>query len=194
MARLPHPFTAADWAAGYDYNLSILQAEFALTQVFERPLTGRQFFEQIIKDNVTLGHPSQLKLIFDRKIIKTTPGRFRTRIITDGVIPSLHLDYKNSRLKQYHKLGRALRTETTINDTRDFAVVAPSAIWPSGVKSALAPTDASSASKPRLETRSTAKLRSAACTSRSSRPKATRSPACASAIRACINCCKPSSC
>jgi hypothetical protein len=122
MSRLPHPFPAADRAAGYDYNLSILQAEFALTQVFARPLTGRQFFEQVIKDNVTLGHPSQLQLIFDRRIMKTTPGRFRTRIITDGVIPSLHLDYKNTRIKQYHKLGLALRTETTINDTRDFQI------------------------------------------------------------------------
>jgi hypothetical protein len=122
MGRLPHPFPAADRAAGYDYNLSILQAEFALTQVFDRPLTGRQFFEQIIKDNVTLGHPSQLQVIFDRRIMKTTPGRFRTRIISDGVIPSLHLDYKNTRIKQYHKEGRALRTETTINDTRDFQV------------------------------------------------------------------------
>jgi hypothetical protein len=122
ISRLPHPFPQADRAAGYDYHLSILQAEFALTQVFDRPLTGRQFFEQIIKDNVTLGHPSQLQLIFDRRIMKTTPGRFRTRIITDGVIPSLHLDYKNTRIKQYHKLGRALRTETTINDTRDFQI------------------------------------------------------------------------
>ena len=87
LARLPHPFPTADRAAGYDYALSILQAEFALTQVFERPLTGRQFFEQIIKDNVTLGHPSQLQLIFDRRIMKTTPGRFRTRVISDGVIP-----------------------------------------------------------------------------------------------------------
>jgi hypothetical protein len=122
MSLLPHPFAPADRAAGYDYKLSLLQAEFSLTQVFDRPLTGRQFFEQIIKDNVTLGHPSQIQLIFDRKIIKTTPGRFRTRIITDGVIPSLHLDYKNTHIKQYHKEGRALRTETTINDTRDFAL------------------------------------------------------------------------
>ena len=34
-----------------------------------------------------------------------------------GVAPSLHVDYKHSRIKQYHKEGRALRTETTINDT-----------------------------------------------------------------------------
>jgi hypothetical protein len=43
-------------------------------------------------------------------------------VITEGVIPSLHLDYKHTRIKQYAKEGRALRTETTINDTRDFGI------------------------------------------------------------------------
>jgi hypothetical protein len=43
-------------------------------------------------------------------------------VITDGVTPSLHVDYKHTRIKQYHKEGRALRTETTINDTRDFSI------------------------------------------------------------------------
>jgi hypothetical protein len=45
---------------------------------------------------------------------RATPGRFRTRVLTDGVTPSLHIDYKHTRIKQYHKEGRALRTETTI--------------------------------------------------------------------------------
>jgi hypothetical protein len=119
--RLPQPLPPADQAVGYQYQLSILQSEFSLTQVFDRPLTGRQFFDQIIKDNLTLGHPSQVSLIFDRRVISTTPGTFRTRVISDGVIPSLHVNYKSSRIKQYHKEGRALRTETTINDTKDFA-------------------------------------------------------------------------
>ena len=48
--------------------------------------------------------------------------RFRTRVITEDVTPSLHVDYKHSKIKQYHKLGKALRTETTINDTADFGV------------------------------------------------------------------------
>jgi len=34
----------------------------------------------------------------------------------------LHVDYKSSRIKQYFKEGRALRTETTINNTRDFGL------------------------------------------------------------------------
>src|SRR4030095_12032708 len=61
-------------------------------------------------------------LIFERWVTKSTPGPFRTRVITDGVIPSLHIDYKGTRIKQYHKEGQALRTETTINNTRDFYV------------------------------------------------------------------------
>jgi hypothetical protein len=120
--RLPHPFPAKDRAAGFRYDISILQAEFSLTQVFDRPLTGRFFFEQVIRDNIDAGRPDQVQLIFDRRVIRTTPGRFRTRVLTDGVVPSLHVDYKHSRIKQYHKEKRALRTETTINDTRDFAI------------------------------------------------------------------------
>jgi len=53
---------------------------------------------------------------------RRTPGRFRTRVITEGVTPSLYIDYKHTAIKQYHKEGRALRTETTINDTRDFGI------------------------------------------------------------------------
>lgn len=122
LARLPHPYTASDRKAGYRYQVSILQAEFSLTQVLDRPQTGRIFFEQIIRENLDLGRPDQVQLIFARRVTKRTPGRFRTRVLTEGVIPSLHVDYKSSKIKQYHKEGRALRTETTINNSRDFAI------------------------------------------------------------------------
>jgi hypothetical protein len=122
LRLLPHPFTAADRAAGYRYDVSILQAEFSLTQVLDRPVTGRAFFEEVIRENLDIGRPSQAQLIFERRVNRRTPGRFRTRVITEGVIPSLHVDYKSSRIKQYHKEGRALRTETTINNTRDFGI------------------------------------------------------------------------
>ena len=108
--------------AGYRYDVSILQAEFSLTQVLDRPLIGRVFFEEVIRENLDMGRPDQVQLIFQRRITKQTPGRFRTRVLTEGVTPSLHIDYKHSRIKQYHKEGRALRTETTINDTRDFGI------------------------------------------------------------------------
>jgi hypothetical protein len=126
LAILPYPFTADDTAAGYRYELSVLQAEFSLTQTLDTPVAGRVFFEEIIRANLDAGRPDRVSLIFGRKVMRkgkrATPGRFRTRVITDGVDPSLHVDYKHSKIKQYHKLGKALRTETTINDTKDFGV------------------------------------------------------------------------
>jgi len=122
LAKLPHPFTPDDRQAGYRYDVSILQAEFSLTQVLDRPQTGRIFFEEVIRENLDLGRPDHVQLIFDRRVTKRTPGRFRTRVLTEGVTPSLHIDYKSTRIKQYHKEGRALRTETTINNTRDFNI------------------------------------------------------------------------
>jgi hypothetical protein len=126
LARLPHPFTTADRATDYRYAISILQAEFSLTQMLDAPVSGRIFFEQVIRDNLDLGRPDQVGLVFNRRIItkgrNKTPSRFRTRVVTTGVIPSLHVDYKHSKIKQYHKEGRALRTETTINDTNDFGI------------------------------------------------------------------------
>jgi hypothetical protein len=126
LSRLPHPFAPADRAAGYRYALSVLQAEFSLTQVLDRPESGRVFFEQVIRDNLDIGRPDKVGLVFDRRITTRgrypTPGLFRTRVITADVTPSLHVDYKNSKIKQYHKEHRALRTETTINDTYDFII------------------------------------------------------------------------
>jgi len=122
LKRLPHPFAPKDRRAGYRYDVSILQAEFALTQVLDRPVSGRVFFEEVIRENLDLGRPDKVQLIFNRRVTRRTPGRFRTRVLTAGVTPTLHVDYKRSRIKQYHKEGRALRTETTINNTRDFAI------------------------------------------------------------------------
>src|SRR3954451_23467670 len=68
LARLPHPFSPADRAAGYRYELSVWQAEFSLTQVLDRPVSGRVFFEQLIRDNLDIGRPDQVALIFDRRV------------------------------------------------------------------------------------------------------------------------------
>jgi len=122
IARLPYPLTQEDQRAGYQHRLSIWQLEFSLTQVFDRPLRGRQFFEEVIRDNLDQGRPDRIQLIFERKVTKRTPGRFRTRVIQNGVTPSLHINYKKSHVKQYFKENRALRTETTINDPKDFGI------------------------------------------------------------------------
>ena len=122
LRRLPHPFTRDDRAAGIRYEISVLQAEFALTQVLDRPVQGRVFFEETIRENLDLGRPDRVQMIFDRRVTRRTPSRYRTRVVTDGVVPSLLVDYKHSHIKQYYKGGRALRTEMVVNDTYDFGV------------------------------------------------------------------------
>jgi len=122
LQRIPLPLRPEDRAAGYDWSLSIWQMEVSLTQIFDRPLRGREFFEEILRDNLDLGRPDRVQLIFDRVVTKKTPGQFRTRVIQDGVRPSLHIDYKNFDLKQYFKEGRGCRTEGTFRNPNDFGV------------------------------------------------------------------------
>jgi hypothetical protein len=108
LAILPNPFTERDIDDGYRYELSMLQVEFSLTQMLDNPVSGRVFFEEVIRENLDVGRPDLVSLIFDRGLKRSgpraTPGRFRTRVITDGVTPSLHADYKSTTTKQYHKL------------------------------------------------------------------------------------------
>src|ERR1019366_6437553 len=123
---LPHPFTADDIAAGCTCATSVLQIELATPVMPDAPAAGRLLFDQIIGGNLDPGRPDMVPLIFDRAIRRRArrpaPGRFRTRVITRGVTPGLHTDCKNSKIRQYHKPGKAIRTETTIDDTRDFGV------------------------------------------------------------------------
>ena len=122
LRRLPFPLTRVDRLAGYTPRLSIWQMEYSLPQVFDQPVHGREFFEEVIRENLDLGRPDRVQLLFERKITRNTPGKFATRIITRGVSPSLHLSYKHFDLKQYFKEGRGLRTEGTINNPQDFGV------------------------------------------------------------------------
>jgi hypothetical protein len=122
LERLPMPLTAQDRRAGYGHRLSVWQVEISRTQVFADPQRGREFFESVIRENLDLGRPDRVQLIFDRKIIGSTPGRFRTQVIEAGVYPHLYVEYKKSRIKQYFKENCALRTETMINNPDDFYV------------------------------------------------------------------------
>lgn len=123
LDQLPWPLTSVDRVAGYRHRLSIWQLEMSLTQVFATPVYGRHFFEAVIRNNLDLGRPDRVSLLFPTRLNRRTPPPglgYKTRVITHGVAPSLHVEYKHSHVKQYFKLERALRTETTINDPLDF--------------------------------------------------------------------------
>ncbi|MCA1672207.1 MAG: hypothetical protein LC799_08405, partial [Actinobacteria bacterium] len=124
---VPNPFTPEDETAGYRYELSILQGR-VLSDPDARGPGVRADLLRAGPPATTSTSPVLTRSAWSStgasspKGRHPTPGRFRTRVITEGVTPSLHVDYKNAKIKQYHKEGRALRTETTINDTRDFGL------------------------------------------------------------------------
>ncbi|HUR17905.1 MAG TPA: hypothetical protein VMZ51_03080 [Acidimicrobiales bacterium] len=119
MANIPTPFTLADREAGFWWELSIRQVEVARTLVFDDPRRARGFFESLVADNVGIGRPSEVAVVFGRRVQRNTPGIFRTRMFGVGTEVKLEFRYKNSRVKQYLKEGRALRIETVINKPSD---------------------------------------------------------------------------
>jgi len=123
MGRLPLPLTAQDRSNGYWWELSMRQVEVSKTMVFDHPRNGRTFFDALVADNLDLGRPEQIELIFGRKILPSTSGVFATRVVTRGVDVTINVGYKHSRTKQYFKEGRALRIETVVNDPTDLGVL-----------------------------------------------------------------------
>jgi hypothetical protein len=128
-ARLPLPLSAADRAAGYWWDVSMRQVEVSRTIVFDAPRNGRAFFEALIADNIDLGRPEHIEVIFDRRVPRATVKAaaasghpFGTRVVTRGTQVTVNVNYRHSRVKQYLKDGRALRIETVVNDTTDLGV------------------------------------------------------------------------
>ena len=121
-AVIPMPFTADDRRAGYDYELSMRQVEVSRTLVFDDPRRARSFFESLVTDNVGIGRPEQVALVFSRQLRRPIHQPYRERVFSRGTEVRMDFSYRHSRVKQYLKEGRALRIETVINKTRDLGI------------------------------------------------------------------------
>jgi hypothetical protein len=119
---IPTPLTATDRKNGYWWELSMRQIETSTTLVFDDPRRARVFFEALVADNVGIGRPEEVAMVFSRRLRRDTPGIFRGRIFGTGTEVRMDFRYKHSRVKQYLKEGRALRIETVINDPRDLGI------------------------------------------------------------------------
>ncbi len=124
LSRLPLPLGPADQRGGYWWELSMAQVEVSRTIVFTQPRYARGFFDALVTDNLDLGRPDTIEIIFDRRVRggpqRPTRGVFKTKVITRGVDVTVNAFYKHSRIKQYLKDGRALRIETVINAPGDL--------------------------------------------------------------------------
>jgi len=123
LYRLPTPLHGEDEVGGYWWEFSMRQIEVSHTLVFDAPRHARSFFEALVADNLDLGRPDTIELIFGREIRhgkRGTTGVFKTKVVTRGVDVTVNAFYKHSRIKQYLKDGRALRIETVINSPTDL--------------------------------------------------------------------------
>jgi hypothetical protein len=122
MACIPTPLTVADRAAGYWWQLSIRQIEISRTLVFDDPRRARGFFEALVADNIGIGRPEQISMVFARPLRRPAKTGYGTRVFTTGTDVRIDFRYKHWRVKQYLKDGRALRIETVINNPSDLDV------------------------------------------------------------------------
>jgi hypothetical protein len=124
MNRLPLPLTDTDRAAGYWWELSMRQIEVSRTLVFDAPRHARSFFEALVTDNLDIGRPDSVELIFHGPRRGGRPPKLdcapKTKVVTRGTEVTVNAFYKSSRIKQYLKHGRALRIETVINSPDDL--------------------------------------------------------------------------
>ena len=116
ITQLPTPLSAEDRAAGYWWELSMRQVEVPDTRA-RRP---RLCFEALVQDNIGIGRPEEISLVFARPLRRPTHHPYRTRIFSTGTEVRIEFRYKHSRVKQYLKSGHALRVETVINKPSDL--------------------------------------------------------------------------
>ena len=121
-ARLPLPLTQADRAAGYWWDIAMRQIEVSHTMVFDTPSHARSFFEALCADNLDLGRPEEMQIIFGRRVRTAPQGGYRTRLLRTGDEVTLNAYFRHSRVKCYLKRGRAFRIETVVNDTGDLGL------------------------------------------------------------------------
>jgi hypothetical protein len=74
LHRLPLPFGPADQRAGYWQEISMRQVEVSRTLVLDAPRRARAFFEALIADNLDIGRPANVEIIFRRHIRRDTPA------------------------------------------------------------------------------------------------------------------------
>ena len=125
LSRLPLPLGPADQKAGYWWELSMAQVEVSRTICFAQPRHARAFFDALVTDNLGLGRPDTVELVFTGRNErrgrppKVAPGH-KTKVVTRGTEVTINAFYKHSRIKQYLKDGRALRIEVVLNDAYDI--------------------------------------------------------------------------
>src|ERR1044072_4564969 len=100
-ARFSLPLTEVDRAAGYWWDISMRQVEVSRTMIFDAPRHARGFFEALCTDNLDIGRPEEMQIIFGRRVTISPLGGYRTRLLRRGDEVTLNAYFRHSRVKSY---------------------------------------------------------------------------------------------
>ena len=118
----PIPLRLHTARPGIAISLSILQSEFALDPSARSSVTGAVSSKRSSVRISTWASPRRCNS-FSIAASRVVPRGASARACSlRGSSRHSTSQYKKSKVKQYHKEGQALRTETTINDTYDFEI------------------------------------------------------------------------
>ncbi len=103
MSVLPLPLTDHDRDAGYWWELSMRQIEVSRTMVFDEPRRARGFFEALVTDNLDLGRPESMELIFTGHLVHrgrpvTIEQVYKTKVVTRDTEVTINAFFKHSRI------------------------------------------------------------------------------------------------
>ena len=84
ITQIPTPLGVDDRAVGYWWELSMRQVEVSRTLVLDDPRRARLFFEALLQDNIGIGRPEEISLVFARPPRRPTRHPYRTRIFSSG--------------------------------------------------------------------------------------------------------------
>ena len=78
------------------------QVEVSRTIVFTRPRHARAFFEALVADNLDIGRPDQVELIFTGRPVRrgprpAVPEVFKTKVVTRGVDVTVNASSTSTR-------------------------------------------------------------------------------------------------
>ena len=137
MTVIPAPLTVADRRVGSWWGCPCARST-STTLVFDDPRRARAFFQALLQDNVGIGRPGEVAMVFSRPLRRPTKHIYRQRVFGTGTEVRMDFSYEHfrvkqylhSRVKQYLKEGRALRIKTVINDPGTSTSPAASSIFP----------------------------------------------------------------
>jgi hypothetical protein len=130
MSRLPLPLTSADRDAGFWRELSMRQIETSRTVVFDDDVHARAFFEALLCENMDLGRPENVGLLFRRGQRYGRPsgpppgGGFKTKIDRRCDLVTLNVFYKSSARSSTSKTASRCASRPSSTAPRTCAATA----------------------------------------------------------------------